>query len=74
MRGFKNSISNKLQGVFLTIILLGGLAIALVERRLLISLILIVAIMILSFTNMIWLRQLDQNVHWKIGQNRNLKE
>ena len=66
MRGFKNSISNKLQGVFLTIILLGGLAIALVERRLLISLILIVAIMILSFTNMIWLRQLDQN--------RNLKE
>ena len=64
MRGFKNSISNKLQGVFLTIILLGGLAIALVERRLLISLILIVAIMILSFTNMIWLRQLDQNVHW----------
>ena len=66
MRGFKNSISNKLQGVFLTIILLGGLAIALVERRLLISLILIVAIMILSFTNMIWLG--------KIGQNRNLKE
>ena len=65
MRGFKNSISNKLQGVFLTIILLGGLAIALVERRLLISLILIVAIMILSFTNMIWLRQLDQNVHWE---------
>ena len=65
MRGFKNSISNKLQGVFLTIILLGGLAIALVERRLLISLILIVAIMILSFTNMIWLRQLDQTVHWE---------
>lgn len=65
MRDFKNSISNKLQGVFLTIILLGGLAIALVERRLLISLILIVAIMILSFTNMIWLRQLDQNVHWE---------
>ncbi|RSJ88829.1 hypothetical protein [Streptococcus cristatus] len=65
MRGFKNSISNKLQGVFLTIILLGGLAIALVERRLLISLILIVAIMILSFTNMIWLRQLDQNVNWE---------
>lgn len=65
MRGFKNSISNKLQGIFLTIILLGGLAIALVERRLLISLILIVAIMILSFTNMIWLRQLDQNVHWE---------
>ena len=65
MRGFKNSISNKLQGVFLTIILLGGLAIALVERRLLISLLLIVAIMILSFTNMIWLRQLDQNVHWE---------
>ena len=65
MRGFKNSISNKLQGVFLTSILLGGLAIALVERRLLISLILIVAIMILSFTNMIWLRQLDQNVHWE---------
>ena len=65
MRGFKNSISNKLQGVFLTIILLGGLAIALVERRLLISLILIVAIMILSFTHMIWLRQLDQNVHWE---------
>ena len=46
MRGFKNSISNKLQGVFLTIILLGGLAIALVERRLFISLILILAIMI----------------------------
>ena len=65
MRGFKNSISNKLQGVFLTIILLGGLAIALVERRLLISLILIEAIMILSFTNMIWLRQLDQNVNWE---------
>ncbi len=63
MKDSKNSSLIKLQSVFLTISLLGTLAIILAESRLLASLIIMVVIIILAFTNMLWLRQLDNKVN-----------
>ncbi|MGT2884544.1 hypothetical protein ACVRZS_06305 [Streptococcus ferus] len=63
MKDSKNSSLIKLQSVFLTISLLGTLAIILAESRLLVSLIIMVVIIILAFTNMLWLRQLDNKVN-----------
>lgn len=71
----KNNIVTRLQSVFMTIILLGALAIILAESRLLFSLILIIVIIILAFINMLWLRQLSastkQSEVRKIQKGRN---
>lgn len=63
MKNSKNSIIIKLQSIFMIIALLGVLAITLAESRMIVSMLLITAIIILAFVNMLWLRQLSVNIN-----------
>lgn len=69
----KNSNSNvrKLQGAFLTIAVLGTLAIVLLESRPLISTLLIVVIITIAFIDMLCLQQLSSGK--KDGKKKELQ-